>query len=367
MSIQSEITRISNNVQNTIDVIEQTGVSVPAGANSDILPSLAQSLANEKQDKLTGTQGQIVGFDSSGNAQAQDAPTPASIGAVSTAVVGEPNGIAELDANGLVPASQLPGFVDDVIDAYIIGTTPYAQDWLSLSSGGSPLTPTNSAIYIIVSPGDYQNQQFRWSGTQYAEISSSLALGETMDTAYRGDRGKIAYDHSQTTGNPHGTTAAEVGAVPATTTVNGHALSGNISLTADDVGARPNTWTPSAADVGAVPTSRTVNGKALSADISLTADDVGARPDTWLPAVYRTVTLSSSAWSDNAQSVAVSGVLADESAQLIQPMPAVASQNAYISAGVICSGQAANQLSFACSTTPTEDISLYVVITEVSA
>lgn len=210
MSIQSEITRISNNVQNTIDVIEQTGVSVPAGANSDALPSLAQSLANEKQDKLTGTQGQIVGFDASGNAQAQSAPTPESIGAISNSSIGEPNGIAELDANGLVPASQLPGFVDDVIDAYIIGTTPYAQDWLSLSSGGSPLTPTNSAIYIIVSPGDYQNQQFRWSGTQYAEISSSLALGETMDTAYRGDRGKIAYDHSQTMGNPHGTTAAEV-------------------------------------------------------------------------------------------------------------------------------------------------------------
>ena len=74
MSIQSEITRISNNVQNTIDVIEQTGVSVPAGANSDALPSLAQSLANEKQDKLTGTQGQVVGFDEDGNAVPQDAP-----------------------------------------------------------------------------------------------------------------------------------------------------------------------------------------------------------------------------------------------------------------------------------------------------
>lgn len=73
MSIQSEITRISNNVQNTIDVIEQTGVSVPAGANSDALPSLAQSLANEKQDKLTGTQGQVVGFDEDGNAVPQAA------------------------------------------------------------------------------------------------------------------------------------------------------------------------------------------------------------------------------------------------------------------------------------------------------
>lgn len=79
MSIQSEITRISNNVQNTIDVIEQTGVSVPAGANSDNLPSLAQALANEKQNKLTGTQGQVVGFDSSGNAIATEPPSVSAV------------------------------------------------------------------------------------------------------------------------------------------------------------------------------------------------------------------------------------------------------------------------------------------------
>ena len=57
------------------------------------------------------------------------------------------------------------------------------------------------------------------------------------------------------------------------------------SLTAADVGARPNTWTPTASDVGAVPTTRKVNNKALSSDISLTASEVGARPDTWLPTI----------------------------------------------------------------------------------
>ena len=80
-----------------------------------------------------------------------------------------------------------------------------------------------------------------------------------------------------------------------------------------------------------------------------------------------TVTLPASGWSSNTQTVTVSGVLADETKQLIQPMPAIASQNAYITAGVICSGQAANQLTFKCSTVPTDDISLYVVITEVRA
>ena len=71
MSIQSEVERISTNVQNTLETIRQTGVSVPENATSDALPAAAAALANEKQDKLTGTQGQVVGFDSSGNAIAQ--------------------------------------------------------------------------------------------------------------------------------------------------------------------------------------------------------------------------------------------------------------------------------------------------------
>ena len=48
---------------------------------------------------------------------------------------------------------------------------------------------------------------------QIGDIPDTLELGETASTAYRGDRGKIAYDHSQTTGNPHGTTATDVDAL----------------------------------------------------------------------------------------------------------------------------------------------------------
>lgn len=75
MSIASEVSRISQNVQNTISVIQQTGVPVPENPTSDNLPSLAETLANEKQNKLTGNQGQYVGFDSNGEAEAVDPPT----------------------------------------------------------------------------------------------------------------------------------------------------------------------------------------------------------------------------------------------------------------------------------------------------
>lgn len=159
MSIQSEINRIQKNVQDTISTIQQTGVPVPEGANSDDLPSLAAALANEKQDKLTGQQGQVVGFNSNGEAVAQAAPQPK----------------------------------------------------------------------------------------------------------------------------------------------------------------------------------------------------------------YVAVNLTAAGWSNNQQTITVNGVSATETAQLIQPMPAVASQQAYMAAGIYCSGQAANSLTFTCSAVPTQDIAVYVTIQEVQS
>lgn len=79
------------------------------------------------------------------------------------------------------------------------------------------------------------------------------------------------------------------------------------------------------------------------------------------------VTLLASGWADNAQTVTVTGVLADETAQLIQPCPAMVSQTAYYEAGILCTGQAANQLTFTCQNVPTEDLTVYVVMQEVGA
>ena len=76
------------------------------------------------------------------------------------------------------------------------------------------------------------------------------------------------------------------------------------------------------------------------------------------------VTLTAAGWNSSAktQSVTVNGVLADETKQLIMPMPAVASQNAYAAAGIACTAQAANSLTFKCQTVPTENITVYVVV-----
>lgn len=79
------------------------------------------------------------------------------------------------------------------------------------------------------------------------------------------------------------------------------------------------------------------------------------------------VTLAAASWANKAQTVTVQGVSADETAQLIQPVPAAASMAAYYDAGVLATGQAANSLTFSCEEVPTADLTVYVVITEVSA
>lgn len=127
--------------------------------------------------------------------------TASEVGAIPTSAKGSNGGVAELDNTGRVPSSQLPSYVDDVLEYN--------------SREVFPVIGENGKIYVAVNT----NRVYRWGGTTYVEVSPSLALGETSQTAYRGDRGKTAYDHSQSRGNPHGTTAAQIGALPADTPI----------------------------------------------------------------------------------------------------------------------------------------------------
>ena len=107
-----------------------------------------------------------------------------------TSLKGAASGLAELDANGKVPAAQLPSYVDDVIEGYKSDADFYED---SAHTAAKKITGESGKIYVDL----HTNVTYRWSGTAYVEISASLALGETDSTAYRGDRGKIAYTHSQ--------------------------------------------------------------------------------------------------------------------------------------------------------------------------
>ena len=83
-------------------------------------------------------------------------------------------------ADGKVPAANLPSYMDEILEYPSMSAFP--------AQGG------DAKIYLALDT----NKQYRWSGSQYSEVSPSLALGETSSTAFAGDRGK-ALETAQTT------------------------------------------------------------------------------------------------------------------------------------------------------------------------
>ena len=271
---------------------------------------------DNKQDELTGTEDQIVGFNSAGEAVAVAKPDPLPTG----------------------------------------GET------------GQVLTKTAE-------------------GTAWDDIPSDLPAGGTDGQILTKTAEGVAWEDA-----PESGVTSFKGRTGAVTPQEG-------DYTADMVGARANTWTPTASEVGAVPTSRTVNGKALSSNITLDADDVGALDQTSADARYlqlsggtmtgalalpgnptsdnqaankayvdslkpdrKTATLSASGWSGNSQTITVNGVSTDTSSQDIDISCAdKASADAWAAGGVWCSNPTrANRLTFTCTTPPTANINLNI-------
>lgn len=112
---------------------------------------------------------------------------------------GVANGVVPLDGNALISSLYLPSYVDDVLEFDSISAFP--------------ATGERGKIYVALD----SNLTYRWTGSQYTEISKSLALGETSETAYPGNKGKENRDsidalkratfwgaHYQSDGNVYG-------------------------------------------------------------------------------------------------------------------------------------------------------------------
>lgn len=172
-----------------------------------------------------------------------------------TSLKGSANGIAELDSNGKILESQLPSYVDDVLEGYY-----YNNNFYEDSAHTELITGETGKIYIDLAT----NKTYRWGGSTYVLISETITLGETSSTAYRGDRGKIAYEHSLvTSGNPHNVTKSDIGLEnvenKSSATIRGEITSSNVTnalgYTPYDA-TNPNGYTSNAGTI----TGITMNG-----------------------------------------------------------------------------------------------------------
>lgn len=262
---------------------------------------------DSKQDKLNGTEDQLVGFNSAGDAVAVAAPDPLPTG-------GTEGQILTLGADGPEWTDAPDPLPTGGTDGQVLTKTTDGAAWENVPS---ELPTGGTTGQVLTKTAD---------GSKWSDAPSGLPDGGTEGQVLtKGESGPEWAD------NPGMTQAA---ADARYLQLSGGTMTGALTLNGN----------PSADNQAA--NKAYVDSKAPK---------------------YVSVTLSASGWASNSQTVTVQGVVADETAQLIQPMPTVASQSAYIEAGILCTAQAAGQLTFTCSTVPTADLQLYVVIQEVSA
>ena len=169
-----------------------TAGAMTAGDKIKLDETLPNAIAKEVQDRKDA----IAALESSSNA---------SIKALEkkhddfVATKGQANGFASLDGNGLVPSSQLPSYVDDVINVYATYEVSETGGLSNINlysdaAHANPITGETGKIYVNVTDGE-PPYQFRWSGTKFVDSNtSSLILGEVTGTAYDGGKGKALSD-----------------------------------------------------------------------------------------------------------------------------------------------------------------------------
>ena len=138
---------------------------------------------------------------------------------------------------GVIASANLPSFVDDVVEGYLNGGKFYKEKKTD-GTYATEITAESGKIYINLN----DSKTYRWSGSAYAVISETIALGETASTAYRGDRGAVAYNHAAA----HGSAFAN-GLYKITTNAQGHVTAATAvqksDITALGIPAQDtNTW-----------------------------------------------------------------------------------------------------------------------------
>ena len=177
---------LATKINNKVDKEAGKGLSTNDFDNTykGMLDNLSNDL-DDKADKVaSATSGNFAGLDGNGNltdsgSKAADFATAAqgtkADNAIPSAEKGANNGVAPLNASGIIDAQYLPSYVDDVIEAYpVAGKTELAADWLASGSASGPaITGEAGKIYVLMadSTNYATNTQFRWGGSAYVKMN----------------------------------------------------------------------------------------------------------------------------------------------------------------------------------------------------
>ena len=131
-----------------------------------------------------------VAVDANGKLYVPTYPTLASLGGIASTEKGAANGVAELGADGLVPSSQLPSYVDDVIEGYYYNGAFYEE-----STHTTEITPETGKIYVDIT----ESKSYRWSGSVYIEISQATIHKYTGTITADGTTSSFTIKHSLNT------------------------------------------------------------------------------------------------------------------------------------------------------------------------
>lgn len=368
-----------------------------------------ESTWDGKQDKLTGQSGQVVGFDAEGNAIAQTPPETGDVKADgSVPMTGDLNMGGHRITNVSAPTQPTDAVrqsdlktVSDEVDGIISGATPIilppatttkiggviVGDGIDVEANG---TISTNPVPAGGTPGQLLTKTE--TGEEWADAPSGLPEGGTEgQMLYRGANGAewgdkpVMYVNITESGGTYSAdkTAQEiyeavqkgfvvfakllgVQTIPLFQYTNDSSMfykvtfDGGVLISISGSAVEIQGKDLKASGVSFAPTSTVTSDNVQDA-----IEEVQANVDAYKPD-RKTVSLPASGWSGNSQTVTVSGVFASETAQLITPTPAIASQYAYYEAGIMCTNQGINSLTFTCQTVPTSNLTVYVVIQPLS-
>ena len=246
--------------------------------------------------------------------------------------------------------------------------------WLLIAQKGADGKGAGDMLASVYDPKGKAQDVF-----QYADAKASAAKS-AADTAQTGLNTHIA-----SKSNPHGVTAAQVGADAkgaadtALTNAKKYIDQKITAIPTPDVSGQIETHnTAENAHAAKFAKYLPLAGGKMTGDIKgikTPTEDTMPTPKSYVdnaignltPSACK-VTLSVSRWDSTAktQTATVVGVLADESKQLIMPMPAGTSMSAYNEAGIQMTAQAANTVTFTADTVPSADIEVWVVVQSVN-